>query len=289
MDRVRETLRNTSAVVWATTFDDRPGKLFDGLQNCRSTIFFVKRGSNAQTFTTRYQRWPTANRDVLFAALHFVAEADSTQPGRIIAKHSSALSASAFDKVRNGTTRNVGAFRVRRETEHYVFYQEATRYWAKATSALPFYAKNGVRSAPAHGRYIYFDNPTQAGAATALLNSSLFYVYFVAYGDCFHLSDTLAAGFPVKAEVISDDNLADLNSQLMAELDSHSERKTITSRRGGAIDRIEYDEYYGARCKGTIDQIDSRLAQLYGLTAEETDFIINYDIKYRMGGADDEV
>jgi len=30
------------------------------------------------------------------------------------------------------------------------------------------------------------------------------------------------------------------------------------------------------------------LAQLYGLADEETDFIINYDIKYRMGGADDE-
>jgi hypothetical protein len=289
MDSVRETLRNASAVVWATTFDDRPGKLFDGLQNCRSTIFFVKRGSsNAQTFTTRYQRWPTANRNVLFETMRFVAEKDSTRPERIIAKHSSALSASVFDKVRSGTARNVGAFRIRRESGHYVFYQEATRYWAKATSVLPFYAKNGVRSAPAHGRYIYFDNPTQAGAATALLNSSLFYTYFVAYGDCFHLSDTLAAGFPAKAAVLADDTLANLNAQLMSELDSHSERKTITSRRGGAVDRIEYDEYYGARCKGTIDQIDLRLAQLYGLADEETDFIINYDIKYRMGGADDE-
>ncbi len=74
----------------------------------------------------------------------------------------------------------------------------------------------------------------------------------------------------------------------MAELDNHSERKTITSRRGGAVDRIEYDEYYGARCKSTIDQIDMQLAELYQLTAEETDFIINYDIKYRMGGTDEE-
>jgi hypothetical protein len=32
-----------------------------------------------------------------------------------------------------------------------------------------------------------------------------------------------------------------------------------------------------------IDEIDSVLAKHYGFTDEELDFIINYDIKYRMG------
>ena len=32
-----------------------------------------------------------------------------------------------------------------------------------------------------------------------------------------------------------------------------------------------------------IDKIDTLLAQHYGFTEEELDFIINYDIKYRMG------
>lgn len=32
-----------------------------------------------------------------------------------------------------------------------------------------------------------------------------------------------------------------------------------------------------------IDQINSPFAQHYGFTHEELDFIINYDIKYRMG------
>ena len=31
------------------------------------------------------------------------------------------------------------------------------------------------------------------------------------------------------------------------------------------------------------DRIDERLAQHYGFTPAELDFIINYDIKYRMG------
>ncbi|MCK9363520.1 MAG: hypothetical protein M0P74_07975 [Syntrophales bacterium] len=35
--------------------------------------------------------------------------------------------------------------------------------------------------------------------------------------------------------------------------------------------------------KPVIDEIDKVLAQHYGFTDEELDFIINYDIKYRMG------
>jgi hypothetical protein len=35
--------------------------------------------------------------------------------------------------------------------------------------------------------------------------------------------------------------------------------------------------------KPLIDEIDRVLARHYGFTDEELDFIINYDIKYRMG------
>lgn len=41
-------------------------------------------------------------------------------------------------------------------------------------------------------------------------------------------------------------------------------------------------------CKPIIDEIDHMLAQHYGFTDEELDFIINYDIKYRMGREEDE-
>jgi len=36
--------------------------------------------------------------------------------------------------------------------------------------------------------------------------------------------------------------------------------------------------------KPILDEIDTLLATHYGFTDEELDFIINYDIKYRMGG-----
>ena len=36
-------------------------------------------------------------------------------------------------------------------------------------------------------------------------------------------------------------------------------------------------------CKPIIDEIDWVLARHYGFNDEETDFVINYDIKYRLG------
>lgn len=43
-----------------------------------------------------------------------------------------------------------------------------------------------------------------------------------------------------------------------------------------------------SRAKASIDEIDFVLGKLFGLTDAEVDFIINYDIKYRMGASDEE-
>lgn len=37
------------------------------------------------------------------------------------------------------------------------------------------------------------------------------------------------------------------------------------------------------KSKSILDEIDAVLARHYGFTAEELDFIINYDNKYRLG------
>ncbi|MDD5206988.1 MAG: hypothetical protein PHS17_16305 [Desulfobacterales bacterium] len=170
----------------------------------------------------------------------------------------------------------------------FVFYQEATGYWTKATVGLPYYAKDSVVGAPAHGRYLYFHDLPTARWACATLNSSLFYLYFIAYGDCFHLSDTLARSFPLPAGLPEDKRVEKLGALLMRDLVLGAKRTSIQTKDGH---EISYDEYFGWKAKSTIDDIDSVLATHYGFTNEELDFIINYDIKYRMGqdsGGDEE-
>ena len=67
---------------------------------------------------------------------------------------------------------------------------------------------------------------------------------------------------------------------LMGDLDEKKGRKCCNYKSTGAV---EYDEYYPKLSKPIIDEIDKLLAEHYGFTEEELDFIINYDIKYRMG------
>jgi len=46
---------------------------------------------------------------------------------------------------------------------------------------------------------------------------------------------------------------------------------------------VELESLTPANSKPIIDEIDRALARHYGLSDEELDFIINYDVKYRMG------
>ena len=46
---------------------------------------------------------------------------------------------------------------------------------------------------------------------------------------------------------------------------------------------VEFQRFFPQKSKPILDKIDCILAQHYGFTQEELDFIINYDIKYRMG------
>lgn len=66
----------------------------------------------------------------------------------------------------------------------------------------------------------------------------------------------------------------------MNEYHQSTKRRNVLSKSTG---RIEYDEFNPRFCLTTIREIDHVLAKHYGFTDEELDFILNYDIKYRMG------
>jgi hypothetical protein len=76
-----------------------------------------------------------------------------------------------------------------------------------------------------------------------------------------------------------------LSDALKFDLAKNITRKKIKTKQRHII---EYDEIKASYSKDQIDKIDIFLAGLFGFTDEETDFIINYDIKYRMGGVDEE-
>ena len=67
---------------------------------------------------------------------------------------------------------------------------------------------------------------------------------------------------------------------LMKDFIANSNLRTVTYKGKGDV-TVQYFNF--RLSKSIIDEIDTSLAKYYGFTSEELDFIINYDIKYRMG------
>lgn len=287
MEPLRNILVACSQSLHLATFDDRPGKLFEGLEHCRSVVFLTQKSGEQRNATdvyaTRYNRWYQEERETLASRIHYsrsriapdyaILPKTGSKPSREILAR---LLAQRLEGSLGDQTVDVAP--------HFIFYQEAMQYWSKGYDRLPLYRRNGRRGAPAHGRYAYFPSAKASRVASALLNSSTFYLWYILLSDCYHLSDALFRAFPCPTEVVDDAGLAALGEALGAMIDEHADHQSITTSAG---DVIEYAKFNLSPCKPLIDRIDRVLAEHYGFTDEELDFIINYDIKYRMGGADE--
>jgi hypothetical protein len=68
-------------------------------------------------------------------------------------------------------------------------------------------------------------------------------------------------------------------------LEETASRKIIKTRQGHTI---QYDEMKAVNAKPIIDEIDVTLGRWFGLSEEEVDFLIGYDMKYRQGNSDED-
>ena len=63
-------------------FNDRPSRLFDGIEHCRLSIFLVNVGSiSKRVFSTSYKKWQASERDTLFQSLTFIESTGSGSNG----------------------------------------------------------------------------------------------------------------------------------------------------------------------------------------------------------------
>lgn len=139
------------------------------------------------------------------------------------------------------------------------------------------YFKSETRSRSVHHfRDLLFVDETCGKFSCAAINSSLYFFWFMSICNGRNLSSTDVERFPIGCiESAHGRKMASLFDRLMRDYKDNS----FTRKRADC----EYQEFRPSKSKPIIDEIDVALAQHFGFTAEEVDFIINYDIKYRMG------
>jgi hypothetical protein len=276
---------------WAFgSFDDRPSRLFDGLEHIRLTIHVFENAESAKGshFSTRYNKWASVERPTLLDALVF-EDSNAAIVAGTMPKFSAHIEQSICSKLIGDGTQLALASSGR--GSHKVFYSRKVGYFLQVLDFEPTVLDGkGNRRPPSEFKTLSFHNRDEADAALCALNSSLFYWFITVFSDCRHVNkrevDTLPFNARKAAGTFGKD-FETLGTSLMKSLIDTSEMRKMKF----SHDTLTVQCIFPKRSKVIIDQIDRVLAKHYGFTDEEVDFIINYDIKYRMGvdSGDDEV
>ena len=267
---------------WFANFDDRPGKLFDDLQHIRATIFLSTTENDqdiAMLYATKYNRWFTEVRSILFEGIVYEDITDICFKG-IFPKIADSIGKSIVNKLKN-SSKPVLSFKTGKFACH---FHNAPQYWIRSTDFVPyFWNERDGKKQSLQIKDLRFTEKNLALAVCCLLNSSLFYWWFIVSSDCRHLNIREILNFSFNPEEMDQTGiiqLSEIAEELMADYRYHSNRKETIYKTTG---KVVYDEFFPRHSKPIIDKIDRILAKHYGFTDEELDFIINYDIKYRMG------
>jgi hypothetical protein len=278
MSPLQKKLINRGPLV-ALSFPRRPQSVFEGVE-MPVVILLSFGGGPCQIVSSDVSRFYAEERPHLMAKAMITVH-DVTLHGHRIGNFGHTQEIGVYRRI-SSSKRNLASL-TSKSNKGVMYYQEACRYWLKASHKVPRFTKNGVSIEPPHGRKIGFQDKQAAGFATALLNSSLFYWWYSAFSDCEHVNDALVRSFPIPSNWETVDWLK-LCDRLVGSLEANAIKKTIRTKQGHTI---KYNEIAAAKSKDLIDQIDERLSEIYELSQEDTDFIKNYDIKYRLAGTDE--
>ena len=279
---LQSLLRNSGNLA-ISSYNDRPGKLFDGLDHIRLSIILWKKDNSISStlFTTKYNKWQTIERPNLFHCLKYLETTDLFDQS--IAKLYSKLETSILKKAL--TQKRSMEFYTQKSGQHRIYYTPKLSGFVQVLDFIPtIYDGNGDKREPSLLKVVPFGTADDRDMFLALLNSNLFYWLVTIYSDCRNLNKREVYSVPFDAENASTqivNELQNLVKDLMRDFHHNSKIVKMTYKNLGTTLAIQC--IYPKFSKQIIDDIDRVLAKHYGLTDEELDFIINYDIKYRMG------
>lgn len=285
MGALQNILMSSSKSMWFSNFAERPSKLFVGAEVLLNIVLArIKKSDACNLFTTSFIKWSSNERDTLFDRILYCPVEQKTKD-YVIPKIGSIIEGQILEKM--FTHPGPLSDNLMKNSKYPIYYRiGGGRYWKIFTDFQPRFILNGEEAVSSRENYLFLNTPTLRDATISALSSSLFYWYFILTTNCRDLNMVDLFEFPLNLMKLSQErisSLVKLNTKLMCEYKEKSQMKEKTSSLTG---NIVYQEFYPRFSKELINEIDQVLAKHYGFTDEELDFIINYDIKYRMGKED---
>ena len=131
-------------------------------------------------------------------------------------------------------------------------------------------------------RTIYFDDEI-ANSIGCILSSSLSFWFYQIYSDNLNWKNFELSEFRIPE--LSPTNIKVLNDLYTRYLqDIENNAKVRVTSGSSSYNVSNFKEYKIGKSKNIIDEIDDYIAPLYGLSQEETNFIKNYELEFRLAG-----
>jgi hypothetical protein len=265
--KLRETLLASYRTLYFTNHSIRPLPLFTGISQRVSIVLSSGVNiKNTYSYTTFYLRTNDSN-NLLKTFTYENTSPPDKETDNLIPKLGNLLAKSIWLKLKKKKSSLINTIGDRKSTLFFKDYGET--YWVFPFKFSPYLTPlKSFKELSVDRKYIK--------KLFCSYNSSAHYFYYSGVSDCWHFGSWHLNKFPIDFTSLSNE-IGLLASEL--EKSFKSNRITRYDKRAGG----DIYEYKISRSKPIIDQIDTILAQHYGFTEEELDFIINYDIKYRMG------
>ena len=230
---------------------------------------------------TKYNKWVAEERPHIFASLSYA-------PSPLVAKNvwcknGSDVVNETLNKI-EVIKKMLGSYMTRTSANVVYYKNTGVNHWLCVTSDAPKCYRGDEASNSSRETHLYFESKHHADMALCLLNSSTFFFRYQQLTNCRDFNPSDITGFPLPPSLMTEDFSA-LARSLSQDMEAKSGWVVREQAQTGSI-RLQF--FMPRLSKPIIDQIDRVLAKHYGFTEEETDFIINYDIKYRIGRGGDE-
>ncbi len=132
-------------------------------------------------------------------------------------------------------------------------------------------------------RTIYFANSKIADAVGCILSSNLSFWFYQIFSDNLNWKTYEIENFTIPQLSTKDIEYLDgLYSRYLSDIEAKANIRTTSGESTYNVD--SFKEYKIVRSKAIIDEIDDYICPLYGLTQEETGFIKNYELEFRLAG-----
>ncbi|WP_270309851.1 HsdM family class I SAM-dependent methyltransferase [Streptococcus infantarius] len=260
MKKIRERLLNKLPEQYILNYSDRPDSLFISVHQKLSILFGKNNQKIERIYTGGYTYWYKEERDKLFSSVKVFE--NSFKNELFIPKIGTKFDALVYDKIQKQDVLLSDYFK---NGENKLYLNMRAAFWIKSF----LNEHNGSEY-----KVISSDNKEHIYYLMCLFNSSLYWWYWICVSDCWHITKKELNKFKVPKNV-------DFNK--LKELALNLESKLESTKQYVGTRQTEY-EYKHRLCLAEIHEIDDYINSVFGLSDNESNYIKNFRLRYRVGG-----